>query len=584
MKILLLYKPGLEKNSQQIITPNGLRYIAALLNREGYETKLINLSNSSWDEAKETIKNEKPSLVGISCYTFNRHSVFKLADCVKDVNREIKVFLGGPHASVMHRQILENCSSVDFIVIGEGEKTAVELVKTLEKDSDLSEIKGIACRKEGKVIKTGQREPIEDLDSLPMPAEFYAYKRIITSRGCPGKCAFCDTPLLWGQMVRFRSAKNVVDELEMLNKRYGISSFIMSDDTFTANKERVIEICREIIKRKLDIVWDCRSRVNFICEERLSWMKKAGCIAISYGVESGSARILKNISKGITKEQIIRAAELTRKFKLHMNFFLIVGSPGEDDSTIGETIELIEKARPLAVEVYLMQLTPGTAIYENAKKNGFVDDSIWLERETEPVYYFYEKDKQALISYYSKINRFFNEKAKEYAYKEEELNDADYLDCHNLGVIFLNEGSIDKAVELFKKAIALNPGYFSAYNNLAVVYAKQGKSGEAVELFKKAVVMDPEDIKIYANLGLTYYRLKNFDDAINIFKKAIEIKPEDAELYNHLGSVYGMNGSYEKAVLAFKEALRIEPGNKGAKHNLAVTYDIVECQKFSKNF
>ena len=119
MKILLLYKPGLEKNSQQIITPNGLRYISALLNREGYETKLINLSNSSWDEAKETIKNEKPSLVGISCYTFNRHSVFKLADCVKDVNREIKVFLGGPHASVMHRQILENCSSVDFIVIGE---------------------------------------------------------------------------------------------------------------------------------------------------------------------------------------------------------------------------------------------------------------------------------------------------------------------------------------------------------------------------------------------------------------------------------------------------------------------------------
>ncbi len=576
MKILLLYKSNLEKNSQQVITPNGLMYIATLLNKEGCETMLINISNSSWDEAKEIIKNEKPGLVGISCYTFNRHSVFKLADCVKEVNKKIKVFLGGPHASVMYRQILENCSSVDFIVIGEGETAAIELVENLGQNKDLTEIKGIAYRKEGEVIKTGQREPIEELDSLPIPAQFYAYKRIITSRGCPGKCIFCDTPSLWGQRVRFRSAKNVVDELEMLNKKYGISSFIISDDTFTANKERVIEICREIIRRKLDIVWDCRSRVNLICEERLSWMKKAGCIAISYGVESGSARILKNISKGITKEQIIHAAELTRKFKLHMNFFLIVGSPGEDDSTIDETIEVIEKARPLAVEVYLMQLTPGTAIYESAKKNGFVDDNIWLEEKTEPVYYIYEKDKKTLIDYYSRINRFFNEKAKEYAYKEEELDDADCLGCHNLGVLCLNEGSMDKAAGLFKKAIELNPGYPSAYNNLAVVYAKQGRSDEAAGLFKKAIVMDPEDIKIYANLGLTYYKLKKFDDAIKIFEKAIEIKPEDAELYNYLGSVYGMNGNYEKAISAFKEALKIEPGNKGAKHNLAVAYDAAE--------
>ena len=540
MKILLIHKSNFEdRDSESIVIPNGLTYIDSLLKSRNYDTTLLNLSNNDWRETKEIIAKENPDIVGISCYTFNRPAVFKLAKLIKQELPNCKIVIGGPHASVMYNQILEHYPFIDFVVIGEGELTFLELVENI---NNPNKIKGIAYRKNNEIIINEKREPIADLDSLPMPAEYYSYKRIITSRGCPGKCIFCDTPHLWGNKIRFRSAKNVVDEIELLNKKYSRAFFIFSDDTFTADKQRVIGICKEIIDRKLQIVWDCRSRVNFIDEERLEWMKNAGCVSISYGIESGSEKILKNIKKFTTKEQIIDAAKLTRKYGLFMNFFLIVGSPGEDDETIKETIDLIKETKPLAIQPSIMEITPGTKIYQDSLDKRYIKESIWLEDSINPINYFFDNTKEDIERWFLLINDFFKSNKPYFDYSEDELRGfidqySDSQSFNNLGAIFLNEGELNQAKLFFYMAIEKNKGNSLASNNMGVVCAMDNQYKDALEHFEKALKMDPEDIETLKNLGITLIKLGQFDKAKETFDNMLALDPNNKAALGYLTKI-----------------------------------------------
>lgn len=398
MKILLINPPLPWKNST--MHPLGLGYIAAVLNKNGYKAKVEDMFDYGWEKVRAIISQEQPDIVGISCLTNARASSFRVAQITKEVNPDITVVLGGPHASFMHRQILQNFP-VDIIAIGEGEMTALELARALEDDADLGLVKGIAYKQDGKILVTEPRPFIQDLDSLPFPShEQFDFKRyekegvdvdkqlvdIITSRGCPFKCLFCSSCKFWGKSWRHRSAKNIADELECLHTKFGVNTFNFSDDIFTMKQDLVIDLCKEIIGRKLGIAWFAQSRVNCVSAGMLDWMKRAGCKTVAYGIESGSPEILKTIDKDITVEQAKEAFRVTKQAGLNADAFFMVGNPGETDQTIRDTCKLIDAIQPHHIVVSITVVYPESGLYELAKQRNLINDDYWLSDTPAPAY------------------------------------------------------------------------------------------------------------------------------------------------------------------------------------------------------
>jgi radical SAM superfamily enzyme YgiQ (UPF0313 family) len=421
MKILMI-SPIIDQPEPD--PPIGLCYLQAYLDKMGFTKSKILYAYKSYEKIEKKIREFEPDIVGISCFTEFRRSSFKLAKMVKEINKNIKVVLGGPHATYMWKQIMENFSSVDFIVIGEGEITFFELVNALDKNLELKNIKGIAFRKDGEIIKTEPRPFIMNLDELPFPSyrdidfdkykmakppEYFEKKKkapVVSSRGCVNDCNFCSTTQFWSRRWRSRSPKNVVDEIEWLIKDYNISFFTFFDDIFTVNKERVIEICKEILNRELKINWYAETRVDSISTEMLEWMKKAGCFMLQFGVESGSEKILENMNKRITREQIINAFKMAKEVGLQREVLLMVGYPGETDKTLNETKELIDTIIPDMVVVSITKVLPSTKLYELAKQQGFINDDYWLSEKTAPEYTL-EHSMQDLLSMRLDIMRHF---------------------------------------------------------------------------------------------------------------------------------------------------------------------------------
>ena len=380
--------------------PLGLGYIAAVLEKNGYNAKVVDMFDYGWDKVEESIRQESPDILGISCLTNARANSFRTAGIAKKINPKIKVILGGPHASFMYQQILEHYPA-DVIVIGEGEITALELARAFQEDKDLGNIAGIAFKNNGKINVTKERLFIDDLDSLPFPAhgqfDLKRYKKegvdvakfmvdIITSRGCPFKCLFCSSCNFWGKAWRHRSAKNIADELEYLKNNFGVEAFNFSDDIFTMRQDNVISLCKEIIDRRLNITWFAQSRVNCVSRPMLEWMKKAGCKTIAYGIESGSPEILKTIDKDITVEQAIEAFRITKEVGLNADAFFMVGNPGETEETIKETCALIDKIQPHHIVVSVTVIYPQSGLYELAKQNNLINDDYWLSEKPAPAY------------------------------------------------------------------------------------------------------------------------------------------------------------------------------------------------------
>jgi radical SAM superfamily enzyme YgiQ (UPF0313 family) len=277
--------------------------------------------------------------------------------------------------------------------MGEYEMSLLDLVKALDKNTPLGKIKGIAYKEKGKVIINPRRENIEDLDKLPFPAwhlmpmdmYFTPYSRtktsieVLTSRGCPFKCTYCVFPQLIynSRKVRYRSAKSVVDEVEILLKKYKKEGIYFNDDTFTVNRNHVMGICGEIMKRKLKFRWGCFGRVDTVDREMLENMKRAGCVLIKYGVESGSQKILDRVEKGYKISDIKKAFKLTKEIGIGTHGTFMIGLPGEDSSTIEETMELAKEIDADTILWALLTPFPGTALFDEAEKKGHIEEKNW---------------------------------------------------------------------------------------------------------------------------------------------------------------------------------------------------------------
>jgi len=367
--------------------PIGLSYVAAVLKQKGYDVKILDaeLHNYTHAQTVNEIKKFNPDIICSTVTTPLISTVSEFCKAAKEFNKNIITILGGPHISALPEDCIKP-QCFDFGVVSEGEYTILELVEELEKGgNDFSKIKGLVYKKNGSQVVNERRELIENLDELPFPARELLdvkkylnlfngkpYTIVISSRGCPGQCIFCDSCVTFGRRTRFRSPNNVVDELEEIKNRFRLDYVTFCDDTFTLNKNRTIEICREILRRKLDTQFYCSSRVDTIDEDRLGWLKKAGCDTITFGVESGDQRILGVIKKGTTLDQARKAIELTKKHGIKTHASYVLGIPGETLETINKTIKFAHELDTDLAQFTIATPFPGTELWEIAKKRNLL--------------------------------------------------------------------------------------------------------------------------------------------------------------------------------------------------------------------
>jgi radical SAM superfamily enzyme YgiQ (UPF0313 family) len=381
--------------------PLGISYIAAVLNKNGhhaviynadyehrreyanqrqifdgydtYKKILYDFNHPIWHNIKNTIEKFKPDIVGISTLTGTFKSAMNIAKITKEINKNIVVIVGGVHPTILPDECIKS-DYVDYVVVGEGEFVLLDLLN----GKKMEEIKGLVYKKNGKIINNERREYISNLDSLPFPereahiippADPNEYGGVITGRGCVHACTFCASKKLWGRSVRFRSVENVFEEIKTIYDKYKTRFFEFRDDTLTLNIPRAKKLFRMIIDSGINIQWTCDTRVDSIDKEVLVLMKRAGCIRVKIGAESGSQRILDKVKKGITIEQIRHAVTLIKEAGLEFTLYLMIGFPTETEEEVQKTLELAKELNPNYYSLSVLAPYYGTEIYDEFVKN-----------------------------------------------------------------------------------------------------------------------------------------------------------------------------------------------------------------------
>ena len=542
MKILLIYPYPLYDRSREediSVVPIGVYYVAALLKENGYDVEILNWYNIHKTPEKifEILADKKPEVIGFCILNANRWGGVEIAQLAKKINPKVKIIFGGVAPTLMWKHFLIHFPDIDFVVTGEGEHPFLCLVRLIEKGNykNLKNIKGIAFRegiafrKGNRIVKTKSAELIRDLDKLPIPAKYFEYQHVVSSRGCAGKCTFCGSPKLWQHRIRFRSPENFVRELELLFNK-GVTFLYFSDDTFTINKKRVIEICKKIIEKRLNITWVAISRVDYVNEEVLYWMRKAGCTQISYGVESGSEKIRRLLNKDLKTEHIKDAFALTCGYGILARAYFIYGSPEETWETIQHTIDLIKEIKPFICIFYILEIYPGTKLYLDYQKKFKATDDVWLKK-MEGICYF-ETDPDLSQELVFKFGRRLR------------------------GELYAHAGDFVEAIDLVDKKefhemhadFCSRLGMTFSHGGFAKIEAIKGKDKVAEKLFKKALTYSP-DHRAYLGLGILKQNENKYEEAVKILSEGVRHFPESEELNMCLGINYISVGDYENALL-----------------------------------
>lgn len=382
--------------------PLGLAYLASYIRRAGFDPMIVDLNVDDFSDEvlTELVVRERPLAVAVSFMTNQYGESLRLAALVKAASSSTPVIVGGPHVSALPEEILKQCPAIDFSVIGEGEVTFGELLGALAAGQKrYHHIDGICFRDNGSIVKTGPRALIEDVDALAFPAwdlvrlEKYSVFSIdqgktfplLSSRGCPSQCIFCDSHTIFGRRFRARSARNIFSEIEFLHKEYAVTQFDFVDDMITLKKDRVFELCRLIKQSGIPFKWMANARVNTLSSEMLGVMKESGCIRIDVGVESGDPAVRKTARKGTTNEQIVNAHKWASEAGVQIGSFVMVGNLGETKESVKMTAELLSDIGE-DVMIAIACPFPGTELYQIAKERGYLRDADWSHYVTSPTY------------------------------------------------------------------------------------------------------------------------------------------------------------------------------------------------------
>jgi anaerobic magnesium-protoporphyrin IX monomethyl ester cyclase len=374
-KIALVNTPFIEvKDNHPLLPPLGLTYLAAVLEQDNHEIKIIDCPARNFDheQLKKELTSFAPDIVGITSLTPTIQSAYQCARVVKEAAPNAQTIIGGPHASFLDKEVLSEESAFDMVVRGEGELTLQEIAKSPTDIKSLSKVAGITLRNEtGEIVRTPNRAFIQNLDELPFPAYKYIdledyrlfgklHMPMMTSRGCLFQCSFCVSSRMWGGRYRARTPKSVADELEWLRDNQGADGVQFHDDILTPEVKRIIDICNEIIARKINLPWGCQARVDQISEEVLDKLRKAGCNEVSFGIESGCQKILDAVKKKTSIGQNERAIKMAKQAGIFVAVTVLIGYPGETKEDVKETLDLLRRSEPDDIWLCIATPYPGT--------------------------------------------------------------------------------------------------------------------------------------------------------------------------------------------------------------------------------
>jgi len=409
-----------------ISPPLGILFLAGMVRKHGGRAAIHDAfpRRLSQEETVQEVMAADPDVIGISCMTPSFTEAKKLIKAFKRAVPEKPVVLGGPHITALPERTLLEVPELDVGVLREGEVTIVELMEALGSGRDLGQVKGLILRRDGRPVFTQERDFIKNLDYLPYPAwdllpsltDPYRVSIIgskggrstslLTSRGCPGQCTFCDVGGV-GRKIRGFSAEYVLGMIAHLVQNYGINDFLIYDDSFVTMRKRLRRLCQEIIDRDLRLHWSCCARVDSVTPEILGLMKKAGCWQIEYGIESGSQKMLDFMQKHITLEQIENAVKWSKDAGIETRGNFIFGFLGETRQTLQETIDFALRLDLDYFQQTFLTPYPGSAIYDLAEQYGEFDKDF--ERMNNLALNFIPKDltKEELEEFSAKAFRKF---------------------------------------------------------------------------------------------------------------------------------------------------------------------------------
>ncbi|MBI5184530.1 MAG: radical SAM protein [Nitrospinae bacterium] len=506
--------------------PVGLCYLAAVAKREGHDVDLMDLRYlSGYEEVEEKIISSGCDVVALSYQTPGAEYAMEVAKIAKKHNK-ITV-AGGIHPTIMPDEVLSS-GLIDHVIVGEGAISFPELVNNLEKGAII------------EPLITGKY--VDNLDEIPFPHYFDLYvdtiikehklAMIFTSRGCPGRCEFCQPVAnkLFGKKVKFRSADNIINELLDWQKRYGITHFMVLDDTFLVKKNLVKDFCRKLMDFKVPLTWQCNARVNEFEEEMIRLMAESRCNWICIGFESGSQRILDLTKKGTTVEQGYKAAELCYKYNIGFTTNIIAGVPGETEEDYKKNLEFVKTIKATTISYNWLVPYPGTDTFYYCQKNNLLNKDIrWdgyeMNRIKErgiisTVDYGVVRDWEKKIVFWKgeipKKNLII-EKARKFEIK----------------------GEFAKALDQYFILIEEYPANFDGYYYCAKVYKKKGELDLAVQYFQKAMPIIQKSknkdflISTHFHMGEIYFNIGEKNLAKREFEICKELTPihKEAEKY-----------------------------------------------------
>ena len=398
MKILLSVSVSEERFN--CIPDIGLGYLATLARDAGHEVEIVDclLEEYSFDDFEEHVRRKQPDLVGVKAYSADLEPIREMCRRVKQVSADIQTMVGGPHPSTeVGARLYSHFPSMDFAFAGEAEPGFVAFLETLVAGKkDYSHVPGLVWRNADGEIQANEKAVVEDLDSLPMPAwdllqpqrykwgysfmnTKYPAAPMVFTRGCPYLCTFCGSYLITGRKIRRRSPDDIVAEVKYLKENFGIRSLDIVDENLVFHRKYLITLCERFIEEDLDIAWNCPYgvRLDRLDEEMVRLMERAGCFALSLGLESGSDRILKQIKKVLTVEQTIEKVNMIKRVSnIMLQGFFMMGFPTETKAEVEQTIDLAAKL-PLDIAVFSpLRVTPGTEIYESLVADGTIYEEV----------------------------------------------------------------------------------------------------------------------------------------------------------------------------------------------------------------
>ena len=433
-KILFLNPPlsaaqryGMLSSAGAVEPPLGLAYLAAVTRKLGLTTTILDAQALGLEiETSVTqILDDNPDFLAITVPSAALSAAAALAGMVKKANPLITVIVGGNHLSALAQKTLQENPCFDVGIIGEGERTLEKLLAVLRVKGDLSSVAGVAFRSGNAIVMSPVCTRIDLLDDLPMPAfdllpDIGRYYRpaaqslmylpsisLVTSRGCPGKCLFCDRKT-FGHTIRMHGAEYVADMMEKLYRDFGVRGVVFEDDNFMLSQERLEHLARLIIKRKIRVAWSALSRVDTINRDKIRIAKSCGCWKILYGIESGSQKILDFYQKGITLSQIQKAVQLTKNNGLFSKGFIILGNPLESRQTLQETKRLVMGLPLDDISITYFTPYPGSEIWDQVARYGQFDTMNWDSLTCfDPVFIPHGLSKNEICDFQTEIYRAF---------------------------------------------------------------------------------------------------------------------------------------------------------------------------------